>query len=193
MSDEIIRRDENGVRQQNYRRFEEGKDYMPVCASEEEAITSVILDRFKPGRSTYRKYEDLEEFKQVVVDYFEYIQENNKNGSRLIPDITGFCLFAGIHRGTLSDWITRRPGEFAETVLMLKNAIAAAKSQLAFQNKIPAVVFIASMNNDHNWTNNAKVEITSPSSQLGDALTPEEIAKRIPSVISTDVVEYVEE
>ena len=179
MSDEIITRDSNGVRMQNYRRFEEGRDYMPVCSTEENAIISVVLDRFKPGRITYRKYEDLEEFKQVVVDYFQYIQDNNSQGSKLIPDITGFCLFAGIHRTTLNDWITRRPGEFAETVLMLKNAIAACKSQLAYQNKIPAVVFIASMNNDHSWTNNAKVEVTTPRDPLIETVPIEELRKLV--------------
>lgn len=186
MEDKIIRRDENGVRKQNYSRFEEGKDYLPVCASEEDAITSVIIDRFRPGRTSYRKYEDLDEFKQVIVDYFTYIQKNNAEGSKLIPDVTGFCLFAGIHRSTLSDWITRRSGEFADTVMMLKNAIAAYKTQLAHQNKIPAVVFIASMNNDHNWTNNAKVELTAPRNPSEATVPIDDIRKLLQSQGNTD-------
>lgn len=187
MSKEIVRRDEAGVRIQTYSRFQENKDYLPVCASEENAIISVILDRFRPGKTSYRKYEDLEEFKQVVNDYFTYIQLNNENGSKLIPDITGFCLFAGIHRTTLDDWITRRPGDYAETVRMLKNAIAAYKSQLAFQNKIPPVVFIASMNNDHNWTTTNKVEISTPNNALQPSMTMEQIAEKVRTDVVIDI------
>lgn len=190
MSKDIVRRDEVGVRIQTYSRFKEGEDYLPVCASEEEALISVILDRFRPGKTSYRKYEDLEEFKQVINDYFTYIQLNNKNGSKLIPDITGFCLFAGIHRTTLDDWITRRPGDFAETIRMLKNAIAAYKSQLAFQNKIPPVVFIASMNNDHNWTTTNKVEISTPSNILQPSMSLEEITKRVQSDVVIDEEDF---
>jgi hypothetical protein len=183
---ENSKRDELGVRKQEYRRFKEGEDYLPVCASEETAIIDVIIDRFRPGKTTYRKYENLEEFKEVVRDYFEYIKSNNAKGSKLIPDICGFTLFAGIHRSTLDDWVTRRPGEYAETVRMLKNAIAACKTQLALQNKIPAVVFIASMNNDHNWTTNTKVEITTPSNQLQPTMSMEEIAEKVAKDVVID-------
>jgi len=178
------KRDELGVRQQDYKRFKEGKDYLPVCLSEETAIIEVIIDRFGPGKTAYRKYESLEDFKTVIVDYFEYIKTNNAQGSKLIPDITGFTLYAGIDRTTLYDWETRRPGEYTETIRMLKNAIAAYKTQLALQNKIPAVVFIASMNNDHNWTTNTKVEITTPNNQLQPTMSLEEIADKV----SRDVV-----
>jgi len=173
------KRDEMGVRQQEYKRFEEGKDYLPVCATEETAIIDVIIDRFRPGKTAYRKYESLEDFKMVIVDYFEYIKSNNAQGSKLIPDITGFTLYAGIDRTTLYDWETRRPGEYTETIRMLKNAIAAYKTQLALQNKIPAVVFIASMNNDHNWTTKTKVEITAPGNPLQPTMSLEDIAEKV--------------
>ena len=180
------KRDELGVRQQDYKRFVEGKDYLPVCASEEDAIISVIIDRFRPGKTAYRKYESLADFKTVIVDYFEYIKSNNAQGSKLIPDITGFALYAGIDRTTLYDWETRRPGEYTETIRMLKNAIAAYKTQLAFQNKIPSIVFISSMNNDHNWTTNTKLEITTPSNPLGNKLSQEDILARLPQDIPID-------
>lgn len=161
---ETAARDAQGVRKQNYRRFQEGRDYEPTEAEKTAALCDMFRKGFfdieetpdggevqrKPGRP--RKYEDLREFVDVVGRYIDYIESKAADGVRLIPDIEGFCAFAGISRDTLNDWERTRPGEYSDTIKRFKTGIAAYKKQLAFAGKIPAIVFATDFNNNHGYT-----------------------------------------
>lgn len=179
----IEKYDERGVRRQVYKRYEEGEDYLPVEADETRAMIEMVKRQFlNPKVRARRKYPDLEDFKAVIVEYFNYIADSNDAGSNLIPDVEGFCTFAGISRETLNDWQRTRPGEFAETIGDLKNAIAACKKQLALRGKIPPIVFATDFNNNHGYTQKQTVELQ-PVNPLGNTLSPDEIAKQIPQDI----------
>jgi len=179
----IEKYDERGVRRQVYKRYEEGEDYLPVEADETRAMIEMVKRQFlSPKVRARRKYPDLEDFKAVIVEYFNYIADSNDAGSNLIPDVEGFCTFAGISRETLNDWQRTRPGEFAETIGDLKNAIAACKKQLALRGKIPPIVFATDFNNNHGYTQKQTVELQ-PVNPLGNTLSPDEIAKQIPQDI----------
>ena len=150
---ETAQRDENGVRKQSYKRFKEGRDYEPTDAETTAALCDAFLTGFlqteetpeggevqnKGGRP--RKLETVEEFTEVAEKYILYIKDRAAEGVRLVPDVEGFCSFAGISRETLNNWETARPGAYSDTIKRLKTSIAAFKKQLAFAGKIPPIVF----------------------------------------------------
>ncbi len=193
MADKIIIRDEKGVRKQSYRRFKEGKDYLPIQSGETRAMIEIMKQQFFDSGSPKgrKKYEDIREFKAVIIDYFDYIADSNDVGAKLIPDIEGFCTYAGICRDTLNDWERTRPGEFSDTIKIFKNCVAAFKKQLALNGKIPPIVFATDFNNNHGYTQRQELSVT-PINPMGEGMSPEEIAKRIPKDIPVDV-EYKEE
>lgn len=188
---ETSARDAQGVRKQNYKRFQEGRDYEPTEAEKTAALCDMFRKGFfdieetpdggevqrKPGRP--RKYEDLGEFVDVVGRYIDYIESKAADGVRLIPDIEGFCAFAGISRDTLNDWERTRPGEYSDTIKRLKNAIAAYKKQLALSGKIPPLVFATDFNNNHGYTQVQKIEMTA-TRKLDELPEKADILKRLP-------------
>jgi hypothetical protein len=100
--------------------------------------TEADAERGKGGRP--RKLETVEEFREVAERYINYIKDRALDGVRLVPDIEGFCAFAGISRETLNNWETARPGAYSDTIKIFKNTIAAYKKQLAFNGEIPRLV-----------------------------------------------------
>lgn len=194
---ETAARDENGVRKQTYRRFQEGRDYEPTEAEKTAALCDMFRKGFfdmeeiegggavqrKPGRP--RKYESIEEFCDVVGRYIDYIEGRAAEGVRLIPDIEGFCAFAGISRDTLNDWERTRPGEYSDTIKRLKNAIAAYKKQLAMAGKIPPIVFATDFNNNHGYTQVQKLEVTA-AKKLDELPEKSDILKRLPVKNASD-------
>jgi hypothetical protein len=131
---ETAQRDENGVRKQSYKRFKEGRDYEPTDAETTAALCDAFLTGFlqteetpeggevqnKGGRP--RKLETVEEFTEVAEKYILYIKDRAAEGVRLVPDVEGFCSFAGISRETLNNWETARPGAYSDTIKRLKTS-----------------------------------------------------------------------
>ena len=176
-------RDEKGVRKQVYKR---GKNLPAVTGEETEALMNVMKQQFMP--TTYRKsykYEDIADFRAKIVEYFDYITANNHAGAKLIPDIEGFCCYAGICRDTLNDWEHRRDPDFRETIQAFKNAVASYKKQLALKGKIPPIVFATDFNNNHGYTQKQEVSIHA-TNQLQPTMSIEEITKRVQSDVVID-------
>lgn len=115
---ETAQRDAQGVRKQSYKRFKEGRDYEPTDAETTAVLCDAFLTGFlqteetpeggevqnKGGRP--RKLETVEEFTEVAEKYILYIKDRAAEGVRLVPDVEGFCSFAGISRETLNNWET---------------------------------------------------------------------------------------
>ena len=189
---ETAQRDENGVRKQNYKRFKPGRDYEEIETAQAVALCDMMLDGFKRsvadaergkgGRP--RKLETVEEFREVAERYINYIKDRALDGVRLVPDIEGFCAFAGISRETLNNWETARPGAYSDTIKRLKTSIAAFKKQLAFAGKIPPIVFATDMNNNHGYTQAAQKIDLNVGKQAAELPTAAEIAQRLPVEMS---------
>lgn len=189
---ETATRDENGVRKQSYKRFKPGRDYEEIETAQAVALCDMMLDGFKRsvadaergkgGRP--RKLETVEEFREVAERYINYIKERALDGVRLVPDIEGFCAFAGISRETLNNWETARPGAYSDTIKRLKTSIAAFKKQLAFAGKIPPIVFATDMNNNHGYTQAAQKIDLNVGKQAAELPTAAEIAQRLPVEMS---------
>jgi hypothetical protein len=188
---ETSARDKNGVRKQNYKRFQEGKDYEPTEAETTSALCDMFRRGFlgaeeteeggevqrKPGRPP--KYETVEAFVDVVTRYIDYIEDKAKEGARLIPDIEGFCCFAGISRDTLNDWERTRPGEYSDTIKRFKTGIAAYKKQLALDGKIPPIVFATDFNNNHGYVQQHTLEVQA-ARKLEELPNKSDIVRRLP-------------
>lgn len=189
---ETATRDENGVRKQSYKRFQEGRDYEATEAEQTAALCDVFLKGFlqieetpeggevrnKGGRP--RKLETVEEFQEIAEKYILYIRDRAAEGVRLIPDIEGFCSFAGISRDTLNDWERTRPGEYSDTIKRFKTGIAAYKKQLAFSGKIPPIVFATDFNNNHGYTQAAQKIDLNVGRQAAELPEKADIIKRLP-------------
>ena len=171
---ETAQRDAQGVRKQSYKRFKEGRDYEPTDAETTAAFLQTEETpeggevQNKGGRP--RKLETVEEFTEVAEKYILYIKDRAAEGVRLVPDVEGFCSFAGISRETLNNWETARPGAYSDTIKRLKTSIAAFKKHLAFAGKIPPIVFATDMNN--------------VGKQAAELPTAAEIAQRLPVEMS---------
>lgn len=185
---ETATRDENGVRKQSYKRFKPGRDYEEIETAQAVALCDMMLDGFKRsvadaemgkgGRP--RKLETVEEFREVAERYINYIKDRALDGVRLVPDIEGFCAFAGISRETLNNWETARPGAYSDTIKIFKNIIAAYKKQLAFAGKIPPIVFATDMNNNHGYTQAAQKIDLNVGKQAQELPTAADIVQRLP-------------
>jgi len=69
-----------------------------------------------------------------------------------VPDVESWCVYLGITRTTLMTY-TRRPGEWADMIENFKNSICACKKQCAFAGKIPPLVTIFDLTNNHHYLN----------------------------------------
>ena len=114
----------------------------------------------KGGRP--RKLETVEEFTEVAEKYILYIKDRAAEGVRLVPDVEGFCSFAGISRETLNNWETARPGAYSD----------------------PPIVFATDMNNNHGYTQAAQKIDLNVGKQAAELPTAAEIAQRLPVEMS---------
>ena len=187
-------RDPRGVRINNYTETTHGR-YKSEPAGPD--LTRVLIDTMKrdffqttktaEGVEVVRhpggrppKYPTPESFLNVIEEYFDYIDTiYSDTGVDLIPDVEGFCSFAGISRDTLHDWQRSRGPEFSDIIIRLKNTIAGYKKQLAQKGKIPPIVFAMDMNNNHGYVQQNTVRI-----EAGDRLqalpAADEIKNRLP-------------
>lgn len=154
-----IYRDENGVRIQSYKRFKKNVDYEPITKDEMSAMIGMIKNQSRNNIGRPRKYEDIQEFLGAIDAFWDYIDDNNQRGIKLLPDIEGFCAYIGIARVTLSDWERTRNFEFSSTIKELKNQIAFVKKQLALTGKIPPIVFATDFNNNHGYVQNQQPQV----------------------------------
>lgn len=185
----VVKRNEDGIRIQIYQKFVEGVHYEPVDGDE----MTVMIEFIEKCNNLHRmgrppKYETLDEFLGVIDAFWEVIKTANQEGTKLIPDVEGFCCFAGISRRTLLDWKDRRAGEYADTIDRLLTQIAFAKKQNALKGKIPPIVFATDFNNNHGYTQKQEL-VVSPNNPLGDIADEKELKQRyLNSVPDTDAL-----
>lgn len=173
-------RNERGARLQKYKRFKEGQDYermeIPPMLEMMAMAKANLEDFSRKGHGA--KYENIQDFIQVSQDYFNYLADCVEDQVFLIPDIEGFCVFAGIDRNTFNRWETNRGATWGDAIQTIKNQIAAVKKQLALTGKIPPMVFAIDFNNNHGYVQQQKVTVETIS-QLTDGLeAPSAIAER---------------
>lgn len=118
-----------------------------------------------------------------------YLEYSAREG--LKPNVEGLALALGIDRRTLWDWEnSRRRAELgpsrADMIKKAKDFIAYLMSDMALDGKIFPATWIFYAKNYFGMKDTQDIQIT-PNTALGDQLTPEEIAKRLPQDIPIDV------
>ena len=181
---DTFKRDERGVRKMGaYAKRYSKTDTEPGKAADLEAILDVSIDQIekrKQGRPpVYPDTDDgLIQFFEDTRKYFEYIKDaNSVNEEKLVPDIEGWYSFMGVTKQTILNYERRSP-VWEEAIEYIKQNILAAKKQLAFRFKIPPVVYLNDVSNNHGYLNTSEFKLEM-SSHIADneapALSQEEI------------------
>lgn len=107
--------------------------------------------------------EGLNRFKNKTLEYVTHVRNvnanlNDDNNKKLVLDIEGWCCFLGISRNTLKNY-SRRGGRWTEFIEQFKESILAYKKQLAFSYKIPPVIAMFDLVNNHGYINTNQVSI----------------------------------
>lgn len=162
----------------------------PIKATKEELSAKmrklkVIYDLPKIDINDDQQVEDR-------IDY--YLEYSAREG--LKPTVEGLALAIGVSRKTLYDWETgysraESSQSRSDIIKKAKDFIAYLMSDFALDGKIFPATWIFYAKNYFGMKDTQDIQIT-PNNALGDQLSPEEIAKRIPEDIPVDV-DYTEE
>ncbi len=185
-NEDFSKRDERGVRKacayaKKYTKINPEPGNMADLGALLDVSIEQIGSRQVKGKAIYdNSGSGLNNFLEATKHYFEYIRDANKsNEEKLIPDVEGWCIFLGITRQTALNY-SKRSSEWEESISYIKDAILAAKKQLAFRFRIPPVVYLNDVSNNHGYLNTSEFKITANGNESGDKpeLTREEIAAR---------------
>ena len=139
---------------------------LPIAKDDTKAILTMCIDSLKQRRGMPSKYPDTEQGFQDFVNksicYFEYVDTVNQdesNSMRMIPDIESWCVFLGISRYALMNY-TRRNQAWFDMIQGFKDCILSTKKQLAMCFKIPPVVAIFDLTNNHGYVNASEYRLT---------------------------------
>ena len=191
VNQEVRKRDEKGVRIMGVY----SKQYVRDCKNpggmnDLGALLEVAIEQLgerKAGRlSNYPdNQEGLEAFVFATQQYFQYIADANKeNEEKLIPDIEGWCIFLGITKQTVLNY-AKRSQNWEDTIEYIKESILAAKKQLAFRFKIPPVVYLNDVSNNHNYLNTNEFKLVTSNENRGNmpTQTAQQIADKYKNVL----------
>lgn len=121
-----------------------------------------------------QRYKTVDELRKAISKYWDLLIKAEDSDEPLIADVEGLCQFLGISRRTLQNWERQNHNGFGPLIAETRTAIAACNKQLAKKGKMPALVFMADMNNNHEYVQKQQVEIES--SQLSqEKMTPEQL------------------
>lgn len=124
-------------------------------------ITTSVQRLGRPSEYPNTK-EGLQAFIDKTIDYFEYVKAVNENEEleqKLIPDIENWAVYLGITRQTIFTYEHRTP-EWHDVIANFKNAISACKKQLAMTYKIPPMVAVFDLVNNHGYVNSNEFKLT---------------------------------
>ena len=144
--------------------YKRQKDTLPMEQGDTLAITSLILESSKSRAGRPAHYEDspqgLDMFIQNSLSYFEYIQSCNieLEDKIVIADIESWAVYLGITRNSILNY-ERRSDQWKETIEYFKNAICSIKKQLALRGKIPSVVAVFNLANNHHYRNTSEFRL----------------------------------
>ena len=138
----------------------------PLQTNDMSAILDMAIDVSTQRMGRPAEYphtpQGLDKFINKTIDYFEYINTVNANPeleTKLIPDVESWSVFLGITRVTLWSY-QNRGGEWKDTIEYYKTIITATKKQLAFNYRIPPVVFVFDACNNSGYANTSEFKIS---------------------------------
>lgn len=158
------RTDADGLRIQSYQR--KRGEMRPLQTDDQTAILDIAISSLEQNRkgrpAAYPMTEaGLQRFKDDTISYFQHVQEVNQNSDlekKLIPDIESWAVFCGVTRQTIYGY-EQRGGQWTDFIKLTKEAILSAKKQLAMTFRIPPIIAIFDLTNNHNYINTNKIEL----------------------------------
>ena len=129
-------------------------------------------------RRNVRKFLTAAELQGAIDAYFLMMHNQAKQGGESIPDVEQLAMFLGTTRRTLLGW--RSDASFEPVIDNAMNRIAAIKKQLAMKNKIPSLVFLSDIQNNHGYTDRRNLEVNVTQRQVTDREALIESAKMLP-------------
>lgn len=130
------------------------------------ACLDLIIDsaiRINGHPATYpNTRQGLEDFITKCIDYFEEVKvlnERDEISRDIVPDVEGLCIYLGISRMTLSNYVARG-GEWAKTIQYFKDCILSVKKSLAYAYKVPPVLMIFDLCNNHGYESVNKITVS---------------------------------
>jgi hypothetical protein len=122
-----------------------------------------------------------EEFSAKIVEYFKYVDEENKNRrlKRFTEDkikpytITGICVYLDISRETWREYSER--AEFAETIKRVKTIVGNYIEEGLLNGSINAIGGIFNLKNNFGWVDKTEF-VVKPEN---DKISADDIRKRI--------------
>lgn len=140
----------------------------PIECGDLTAVLDLVITATKAHNGRAVSYpntkEGLDTFTENTLNFFEYCETVNANPElgdkqKLIPDIELWGSFIGVTRKTILMY-ERRGGEWETTITYFKNHIAAIKKQLAAHGKIPPLITIFDLTNNHGYVNASEFKIS---------------------------------
>ena len=174
----MAQRNNNGQRVADF-----GKQkVLPMGGSEMNKFLEMGLTTLKDWTPTRKnsKYPDTADgffkFQRRTETYMEYITEANSDpdGEHIIPDIEGWTVYLGIARPTLYSF-KKRSEKWKEYIEFVAEIIGGAKKQLALMGKIPPVISMFDLINNHGYHNTSEFHMTTVVQDDKPKLTQEEL------------------
>lgn len=141
------------------------KKCLPMETGDLCGVARVIIDGSISRMGRPAEYpptpEGLERFVQKTIDFFEHVEMVNGNADekqKIIPDIELWCAFMGFTKVTLYNY-NRRGGEWADVIGYYKECICAFKKQAAFRGKVPPVLAIFDLTNNHDYVSTSEFHL----------------------------------
>jgi len=142
-------------------------DCVPLETDDMTAILDMAITSMKSRNGRPCEYSNteqgLEMFRENTMLFFDYVNEVNQNSElerKLIPDIEAWATYLGVTRATIFNY-EKRGGEWAQTIQAFKNTMASIKKQLLFNYKIPPMVGVFDLTNNHGYVNSNEFKLTS--------------------------------
>ena len=113
-----------------------------------------------------------EEFEKKIVEYFEYVEEENKKrrlqrftGEKLKPyTLSGICVFLGISRETWREYGHKE--EFAKAIKQAKTIVENYVEEGLLNGSINAIGGIFNLKNNFGWVDKIEVNTNNSPEQL---------------------------
>ena len=102
-----------------------------------------------------KKFVSRYELQGAVDAYFELMYQAAVQGTELIPDVEHLLCFLGITKDYVRRWKTTNP-QYSEVMTEAYDRILAIKKQLAMHNKIPSLVYLSDIQNNHGYVSKDK-------------------------------------
>ena len=139
---------------------------IPLDKDDMTAILDMTITTMKNRGGRPFEYPQTEQglatFRENTIAFFDYVKQVNQNPDlerKLIPDIEAWATYLGITRTTIFNY-EKRGGEWAQTIQTFKNAMASIKKQLLFNYKIPPMVGVFDLTNNHGYVNSNEFKLT---------------------------------